>query len=86
MDGTYDALINLATAAAADRYTMMTQCKTISGLNATIAALTQKLQQANAVNKRGSVTPVERQGQVNYKWVNGKQIRDVGGYCWTHGH
>ena len=38
MDGTYDALINLATAAAADSETMMSQCKTISDLTAFIAA------------------------------------------------
>ena len=45
MDGTHDALINLATAAAADRETMIAQCKTIANLIATFSALTQKLQQ-----------------------------------------
>ena len=86
MDGTYDSLINLATKAVAHRETMMSQCKTIADLTATIAALTHQLQQANAVNNRGSGIPVDRQGQANPKWVNGKHVRDVGGYCWTHGH
>ena len=58
MDGTHDSLINLAMAAAVDRYTMMTQSKTIADLTATVAALNQKLQQANSENNRGSGTPV----------------------------
>ena len=53
MDGTHGALINLATAAAADRETMMYQCKTIANLTATITALNQQLQQANTVNNKG---------------------------------
>ena len=43
MDGTHDALINLATAAAADRETMMSQCKTIADLTTSFAVLTQEL-------------------------------------------
>ena len=54
MDGTHDAIINLDTAAADDRDTMITQRKTISDLTATVAAVTQKIQQANAENNRGS--------------------------------
>ena len=49
MDGTHDALINLATEAAAERETMMSQCKTIVDLTTNVAALTQKLQQENTV-------------------------------------
>ena len=86
MDGTHDALINLSTAAVANIDTMMTQFKTIADLTATVAALNQQLQQANAVNNRGSGTLVDRHGQANPKWVNDKRICDVGGYCWTHGH
>ena len=44
MYGTHNALINLATVAAADRETMMLQCKTIADLTKTVAALTWKLQ------------------------------------------
>ena len=86
MDGTHDALNTISTAAAADRETMMLQCNTISDLTATVAALTQQPQQANKVYNRGSGIPVDRQGQANPKWVNGKHIHDVGGYCCTHGH
>ena len=86
MDGTNDALINLATETVADRETMMAQCKTIANLTATVAALTQQLHQANAVNNMGYGIPVEIQGQANPNLVNGKHICDVGGYCWTHGH
>ena len=53
MDGTHDALIKLATEAAADKETMMTQFKTVADLAATVAALTQQLQKANAVKKGG---------------------------------
>ena len=53
MDGTHDALIKLATEAAADKETMMTQFKTIADLTATVAALTQQLQKENAVKKGG---------------------------------
>ena len=60
MYGTHDALINLATAAVADRETMMSQCKTIADLTTTVAVLTQKLQHANAVNNRGSGIPIDR--------------------------
>ena len=67
MDGTNNVLINLATEAAADRYTMMTQIKKIADLAATVAALTQQLCQANAANNRGSGTMIERQGQANPK-------------------
>ena len=53
MDGTHDALINLTTADAANRETMISQCKTIANLTATVATLTQQLHQANGVNNRG---------------------------------
>ena len=43
MDGTHDAIINLATAAEEDRETMMLQCNTISNLTKTVAALTRQL-------------------------------------------
>ena len=79
MYGSHDDLINLAKADAANRETMMSQCKTISNLTASVAALTQKLQQANTGYNRGSGIPVDRQGQANPKWVNGKHVRDVGG-------
>ena len=46
MDGTHDALINLATADAAYRETMMSQCKNIADLTKTVAALTRQLQKA----------------------------------------
>ena len=45
-EDTHDALTKLATAAAADKDTMMTQIKTIYNLTAIIANLTQQLQQA----------------------------------------
>ena len=54
MDGTHDALINLETASAAGRDTMMIQSKTIADLTATVAALTHQLQQANVANNRGT--------------------------------
>ena len=53
MDGMHDAIINLARTAVANRETMMSQCKIIVNLTATVAALTHELQQANAVNNRG---------------------------------
>ena len=53
MDGTHDAIVNLVTTAAANRDTMISQCKTIADLTATVSALTQQLQQVNAVNNRG---------------------------------
>ena len=80
MDGKHDALINLATAAATDRETMLPQCKMISDLTAIVSALTQQLQKANAVQNRGYGIPVDRQGQANPKWVNGKHVCDIGGY------
>ena len=86
MYGSHDDLINLAKADAANIETMMSQCKTISNLTASVAALTQKLQQANTGYNRGSGIPVDRQGQANPKWVNGKLVSDVVWYCLTHGH
>ena len=53
MDGTHNALINLATAAAADIETMMPQCKKIANLIATVAALTHKLHQESTAYNRG---------------------------------
>ena len=41
MGETHDVLINLETAAAVDRETMMSQCKTIANLTKTVAALTR---------------------------------------------
>ena len=79
MYGTHNALINLVTAAAANRETVMSQCKTIADLTLTLDALTQQLQKANAVNNRGSGIPVDRQGRSNSNWVNGKHVRDIGG-------
>ena len=67
MNGTHDSLINLTTEDTANREKMMSQCKTITDLTATISALTQKLQQANAVNSRGSGIAIDRQGQENPK-------------------
>ena len=86
MYGTHDALIDLATAAAADRETMMSQCKTISNITKTGATLTRQLQQATTEYNRGYGISVDRQSQTNPKWVNGKHVRDVVGCCWTHGH
>ena len=43
---TRDALINLATVAAEDKDTIMTQSKNIAALTTTIDNLTQQLQQA----------------------------------------
>ena len=82
----HNSLINLATAAAEDRETIISQCKTIADLTETVAALTRQLQQATTGYNRGSRLPVDKRSQANYKWVNGKHFRDVGGYCWTHGH
>ena len=82
----HDDLINLATAAEEDRETMMSQCKTIVDLTKTVTALTRQLQQATNGNNRGPGFPVDRQIQTNSKWVNRKNLRDVGGYSWTHGH
>ena len=84
--GTHDALINLSTAAVADRETMMSQCKTTSDLIVTDSALNQKLQKENAVHNRGSVIPVDIKEQANPNWVNGKHVHVFGGYFWTHGH
>ena len=86
MDGTHNSLINLATAAAEDREKMRLQCKTIAKLTRNVAALNRQLQQATTENNRVTRLPVDRRGQENYKWVNGKHFRDVGGYLWTHGH
>ena len=60
MDGTHYALINLAKAAAADRETIMPQCKTISDRTKTVAALTRQRQKATTGYNRGSEMPVER--------------------------
>ena len=86
MDGTQDALINLATAATVDIDKMMLQCKTIYDLNKTIAVLTRQFQQAATGYNSGSRLRVDRHSQANSKWVNGKHVKDMGGYCWTHGH
>ena len=86
MDGTHDDLINIVTAAEEDRETMMSQNKTITDLTKNVAALNQKLQQATTGYNRGSGLPVDKRSQTNPKGVNEKQFRDVGGYCWTHGH
>ena len=82
----HDALINLATESAADKKTMMSQCKTIADHTASVDALTQQLHQESTLHNRGSTIPVDRQGKANSKWENGRQVRDIGGYCWTHGH
>ena len=60
---------------------MMLQCKKISDLTTSVAALTQQLQQANTVHNRGYMIPVDIQVQENLKWVNGRHVLDVGGYC-----
>ena len=86
MDRMHNALINLATVAAEDREKMITQCKTIANLTGNVAALTRQIQQATTGNNRGPGFPVDRRSQKNSKWVNGKHLRDVGGYCWTHRH
>ena len=44
-EDTHNDLIKLATAAASDRYTMMTHSRTISDLTATISNLTKQLHQ-----------------------------------------
>ena len=80
MDGTHDALLNLETAYTADRETMMLQCTTIADLTVSVAALTQKLQQANTGYNRGAGLPVDRWDQANPKGVNGKHVSDVGSY------
>ena len=80
MDGKHDALINLLTAAAANRETMMSQCKTIAYLTASVADLTQQLHQTNTVHTRGSGIPVYRQVQEHHKWLNERHVRDVVGY------
>ena len=54
MDGTHDAIIHLATADAANRETM------IADFTASVAVLTQQLQQANTVHNRGYGIPVDR--------------------------
>ena len=86
IDGTHDALINLATAASEDREIMMSQSKIIADLTQTFAALTWHLQQETTGYNRGPRMPVNRRSQSNSKWVNRKHLQDVGGYCWTHGH
>ena len=62
-----DANINLATSAVVDRETMMSQCKLITNLTTSVAALTHQLQQASTVHNRGSGIPVDRQSQANPK-------------------
>ena len=81
MDGTHNSLINLTTAAVEYRETMMSKYKTIADLTKTVAALTRKLQQETTGNNRRPGLPVDRRSQSNSKWVNGKKLRDVGGYC-----
>ena len=78
MDGTQDALINLATDAAEDRETMMSQNKTIANLTKTVAALTRQLQQATSGKYRGPGLPGDRQSQTHSNWVNFKYLQDVG--------
>ena len=79
MDGTHNALTNLATAAAEDIETMMSQCKTIADLTKTVAALTRHLRQATTGNNRVTAVPVDRRSQENFKWVNREKLRDVRG-------
>ena len=86
MDETHDSLINLAMAATEDRETMMSQNKTIADLTKTVAALTRQLQQGTSGKDRGPRFPGGRRSQTHSKWVNGKHLQDVGGYCWTHGY
>ena len=86
MDGTHNPLINLATAAVEDRETMMAQNKTIANLTETVAALTRQLHHTTTGNNREPGLTGDRQSQTNSKWVNGKHLRDVVGYCWTNGH
>ena len=86
MDGTHDDLINIVTAAEEDIETMMSQNKTITDLTKNVATLTRQLQQETSGKDRGPGLPGDRQSQTHSKWVNRKQLQDVGGYCWTHGH
>ena len=79
MDRTHNVLIKLATAAAEDRETMVSQNKTIADLAKTVAALTRHLQQATSGKDRGPRLPKDRRIQTHSKWVNGKHLRDVGG-------
>ena len=65
MDGTHDALINLATEAAEDKETMTAQNKTIADLTKTVAALTRQLQKATTGNNRGPGLPRDRRIQTN---------------------
>ena len=84
-EDTYYTLINLATEAATDRDTMMTQINTISDLTATIANLTQQLHQAT-MRVNTLKIPKEPETPTNRppKWVDEKHIRDADRYCWTH--
>ena len=86
-EDTHDALIKLATAAAAYRDTMMTQSYTISDLTATTTNLTQQLQQATVVINTLRI-PREPETPINSppKWVDGKHMCDAGRYCCTHGY
>ena len=63
MDGTYDALVNLETAAAKDREMMMAQNKTIADLTKNVAVLTRQIQKATTGNNRGPGLPVDRRSQ-----------------------
>ena len=84
-EDTQDALINLVTAAAADRDTIINQSKKISDLTTTISNLTHQLQQVTArINTLKVLKELETPTNRLLKWVDGKHICDAGGYCWTH--
>ena len=86
-EDTHDALINLATAAAADRDTTTTQIKTTVYLTATITNFTQHIQKATVRINNLKITKLpETPTDRPLKWVNGKHICDVGGYYWTQGY
>ena len=63
MDGTQDALINLAAAAVEDREMMIAQNKTIADLTKSVAALTRQLQQATNGDNRGTGLPGDKRSQ-----------------------
>jgi hypothetical protein len=95
-----DALVNLVSAAAADRDQLVILNRTINTQNETIAALTKQYQSVgnkmDALNNRAAPPPTNLPASApsdrvpmldESNWLpNGHLKYDNGGYCWSHGY
>jgi hypothetical protein len=94
-----DALVNLVSAAAADRDQMVMLNRTINTQNETIAALTKQYQslgnKMDTLNNHAAPpanppasAPLDRVPMLDESnWLpNGHHKYDNGGYCWSHGY